>query len=61
MKSPRCTTLQFNEHIEDDGATVFKQGKLGLEGIVSKRKGSPTSQACPYRKPKMADWRPRIG
>jgi hypothetical protein len=29
-----------NEHIEGDGPTAFAQGcKLGLEGIVSKRKG----------------------
>jgi hypothetical protein len=29
------------EHVEGDGATVFEHVcKLGLEGIVSKRKGS---------------------
>jgi bifunctional non-homologous end joining protein LigD len=34
--------IQLNEHIEEDGATVFLHAcKLGLEGIVSKRKGSP--------------------
>jgi bifunctional non-homologous end joining protein LigD len=33
--------LRFNEHIEDDGPIVFKHAcKLGLEGIVSKRKDS---------------------
>jgi bifunctional non-homologous end joining protein LigD len=33
--------IQFHEHIEEDGATVFLHAcKLGLEGIVSKRKGS---------------------
>jgi bifunctional non-homologous end joining protein LigD len=33
--------LRFNEHIEADGPTVFQQAcKLGLEGIVSKRKDS---------------------
>ena len=33
--------LRFNEHIEADGATVFQQAcKMGLEGIVSKRKDS---------------------
>ena len=32
----------FNDDTEDDGPTVFKHAcKLGLEGIVSKRKGSP--------------------
>jgi bifunctional non-homologous end joining protein LigD len=36
--------VQFNEHIEQDGALVFEHAcKLGLEGIVSKRKGSPYS------------------
>jgi bifunctional non-homologous end joining protein LigD len=33
--------IQLNEHIEEDGATVFEHAcKLGLEGIASKRKGS---------------------
>jgi bifunctional non-homologous end joining protein LigD len=33
--------IQVNEHIEQDGALVFEHAcKLGLEGIVSKRKGS---------------------
>jgi bifunctional non-homologous end joining protein LigD len=33
--------LRLNEHIEGDGPTVFAHAcKLGLEGIVSKRKGS---------------------
>jgi ATP dependent DNA ligase domain len=34
--------IRFNEHIEADGPTVFAHAcKLGLEGIVSKRKDSP--------------------
>jgi bifunctional non-homologous end joining protein LigD len=34
--------IWFNDHIEEDGETVFRHAcKLGLEGIVSKRKGSP--------------------
>jgi bifunctional non-homologous end joining protein LigD len=34
--------VRFNEHIEGDGETVFRHAcKLGLEGIVSKRKDSP--------------------
>jgi bifunctional non-homologous end joining protein LigD len=34
--------IQFNERIEEDGASVFEHAcKLGFEGIVSKRKGSP--------------------
>jgi bifunctional non-homologous end joining protein LigD len=34
--------LRFNEHLEGDGPTVFAHAcKMGLEGIVSKRKDSP--------------------
>jgi bifunctional non-homologous end joining protein LigD len=34
--------IRFNEHMEGDGETVFRHAcKLGLEGIVSKRKDSP--------------------
>ena len=34
--------IWFNDHIEEDGETVFRHAcKMGLEGIVSKRKGSP--------------------
>ena len=37
----RLLGIRFNEHIEEDGPTVFKHAcKLGLEGIVSKRKDS---------------------
>jgi bifunctional non-homologous end joining protein LigD len=33
--------IQFNEHTEEDGPVVFEDArKLGLEGIVSKRKDS---------------------
>jgi bifunctional non-homologous end joining protein LigD len=33
--------IRFNEHMEGDGETVFRHAcKLGLEGIVSKRKDS---------------------
>jgi bifunctional non-homologous end joining protein LigD len=33
--------IRFNGHIEGDGETVFRRAcKLGLEGIVSKRKDS---------------------
>jgi bifunctional non-homologous end joining protein LigD len=41
--------VRLNEHVEhDEGEVVFRHAcKLGLEGIVSKRKGSP------YRSP---DW-----
>jgi hypothetical protein len=34
--------IRFNEHMEGDGETVFRYAcKLGFEGIVSKRLGSP--------------------
>jgi ATP-dependent DNA ligase len=34
--------IQFNEHIEEDGAAVFQHAcKLGFEGIVSKRRDHP--------------------
>jgi bifunctional non-homologous end joining protein LigD len=37
--------IRFNEHIEGDGPTVFAHAcKLGLEGIVSKRKDSSVAR-----------------
>lgn len=44
--------IRFNEHMEcDDGETVFRHAcKLGLEGVVSKRKGSP------YTSGRSQDW-----
>ena len=43
--------LRFNEHIEADGLDVFNHAcKLGLEGIVSKRKESR------YRSGRSLDW-----
>ena len=43
--------LRFNEHLEGDGPTVFAHAcKMGLEGIVSKRKGSA------YRSGRSPDW-----
>jgi bifunctional non-homologous end joining protein LigD len=40
--------LRLNEHLEDnDGEAVFRHAcKLGLEGIVSKRKSSPYRSGC---------------
>jgi len=39
--------IRFNEHIEGDGPTAFARAcKPGLEGIVSKRKNSPTAPAA---------------
>ena len=43
--------LQLNEHIEEAGDVVFRHAcKLGFEGIVSKRLGSP------YRSGRSRDW-----
>jgi len=43
--------LRFNEHIEGDGPTVFAHAcKMGLEGIVSKRRDSM------YRSGRSPDW-----
>jgi bifunctional non-homologous end joining protein LigD len=43
--------IRFNEHLESDGETVFRHAcKLGLEGIVSKRRDSP------YRSGRSPDW-----
>jgi bifunctional non-homologous end joining protein LigD len=43
--------IRFNEHVEADGPTVFAHAcKMGLEGIVSKRKDSP------YRSGRSPDW-----
>jgi hypothetical protein len=43
--------IRFNEHIEGDGETVFRHAcKMGLEGIVSKRRDS----AC--RSGRSPDW-----
>ena len=45
-----CTRpgLRLNEHLEhEDGEVVFRHAcKLGLEGIVSKRKDSPIAQVA---------------
>src|SRR5262245_30742275 len=39
--------LRFNEHLEGDGPTVFAHAcKMGLEGIVSKRKDSMYRSGC---------------
>jgi hypothetical protein len=43
--------IRFNKHIEGDGPTVFAPAcKMGLEGIVSKRKDSA------YRSGRSPDW-----
>jgi bifunctional non-homologous end joining protein LigD len=43
--------IRLNDHVEADGPTVFAHAcKMGLEGIVSKRKDSP------YRSRRSPDW-----
>jgi ATP-dependent DNA ligase len=43
--------LRFNEHIEGEGPTIFAHArKMGLEGIVSKRKDSL------YQSGRSRDW-----
>jgi bifunctional non-homologous end joining protein LigD len=43
--------IQFNEHTDEDGGTVFRHAcKLGFEGIVSKR------LSAPYRSGASRDW-----
>jgi bifunctional non-homologous end joining protein LigD len=43
--------IKLNEHIEEGGPTVFAHAcKMGLEGIVSKRKASP------YGSGRSPDW-----
>ena len=43
--------IRFNEHTEGDGPTIFAHAcKVGLEGIVSKRKDSM------YRSGRSPDW-----
>ena len=51
-QAPRSAAwVRFNEHIEGDGPTVFAHAcKMGLEGIVSKRKDSS------YRSGRSPDW-----
>ena len=45
--------IRFNEHIEGDGPTVFAHAcKMGLEGIVSKRKDSRSGRSPDWLKMK---------
>jgi bifunctional non-homologous end joining protein LigD len=45
------TVSPFNEHTDEDGATVFRHAcKMGLEGIVSKR------LTAPYKSGPSRDW-----
>jgi bifunctional non-homologous end joining protein LigD len=45
------TGIVFNDHTDEDGATIFQQAcKMGLEGIVSKR------LSAPYRSGQSRDW-----
>ena len=50
-KATLASLLRGNEHLAHDGELVFRHAcKLGLEGIVSKRKDSP------YRSGRSPDW-----
>jgi bifunctional non-homologous end joining protein LigD len=50
-KATLASNIRFNEHMEGDGPTVFAHAcKMGLEGIVSKRKDSV------YRSGRSPDW-----
>jgi ATP-dependent DNA ligase len=45
------TGVRLSEHIEGDGAIIFKHAsKMGLEGIVSKRRD------LPYRSGRVRSW-----
>jgi hypothetical protein len=48
-RPPACPpSLVVNEHFEGDGAIVFREAcRLGCEGIVSKRLGSPYRSGRP--------------
>jgi bifunctional non-homologous end joining protein LigD len=38
----RTQGMRFSEHLDDDGESIFEQAcKMGLEGIVSKRRDFP--------------------
>ena len=54
--------IRFNEHTEGDGPTVFAHAcKLGLEGIVSKRKDSAYRSGRSAREGKPTPSSPTIG
>jgi ATP-dependent DNA ligase len=43
--------MRFSEHLDGDGETIFEQAcKMGLEGIVSKRRD------LPYRSGRCKSW-----
>jgi ATP-dependent DNA ligase len=37
----KCNVIRFSEAFPDDGALLAECARLGLEGIVAKRKDSP--------------------
>ncbi|MGH7899367.1 MAG: non-homologous end-joining DNA ligase, partial [Candidatus Binatia bacterium] len=48
---PRTGPLCFTDHIEERGEELYREiGRLGLEGLVAKRRDSP------YRERRSADW-----
>ena len=48
---PESPALRFTDHVDADGEALYREiGRLGLEGMVAKRKASP------YRHSRSADW-----
>jgi bifunctional non-homologous end joining protein LigD len=48
---PETGSLRFTDHVDGEGEALFEEiGRLGLEGMVAKRKTSP------YRESRSADW-----
>lgn len=51
-QQPPSSNIQFSKHLEGDAGTIFTEAcKLGLEGIISKRKDKP------YRSGRQDEWR----
>jgi len=51
-RAPRRGTIRFSQHLEGDAEKIFTEAcKLGLEGIISKRKD------LPYRSGRRDEWR----
>jgi bifunctional non-homologous end joining protein LigD len=49
--SRRRAGIVYNEHLDGDGATIFQHAcRLGLEGVVSKRRD------LPYRSGRVKSW-----
>ncbi|MGK3994118.1 DNA ligase D [Sorangium sp. So ce1024] len=50
-EAPEDATLRYTEHLEEDGAAVYKHAcKLGIEGVIAKR------PEAPYRSGRGTSW-----